>query len=271
MDPNKLREAARELGASDGRLLLQMGIYDSVQVAKEALQRLANIEEIRLPAYFATVADIHERDRHMSGIPSQMGRETAEKLIRAHKHRGELLDGIKVWVADMEVARSALAEEQAEFKEFRRRLLGALKPVGIEKGLLDIELAAVRTQELATARAKIEKLEAGIVAYRKRSATAPVIMDLDEADAWEASFIDVDGKSTDGVVENKKRTFTLDEEESAKADVFIEEHNKKHAGGSVGAIGGRYTFTFTSTSLGGISTVCCACGGEKSLTNFTDW
>lgn len=165
MDPDKLKEAARELGASDGRLLLQMGIYDSVQVAKEALQRLANIEEIRLPAYFATVADIHERDRHMSGIPSQMGRETAEKLIRAHRHRGELLDGIKAWVADMEVARAEGA------------------------------------QELATALAKIRQLEAGISAYRKRSAEINKLLsrqdrDPDDADAWEASLIDVDGKST---------------------------------------------------------------------------
>lgn len=201
MDPDKLREAARELGASDGRLLLEMGIYNAVQVAKEALGRLANIEEVRLPSYFATVADSHERDRHMSGIPSQMGRETAEKLIRAHKHRGELLDGIKAWHADTEAALTEIERLATELKEFRRRLLGALKPVGIEKGLLDIELAAVRTQELAAAQAKIRKLEAGISAYRKRSAEGDKLLsrqnsDLDDADAWEASLIDVDGKST---------------------------------------------------------------------------
>jgi hypothetical protein len=163
MDPDKLRKAALDLGASDGRLLLQMGIYGAVQVAKEALGRLANIEEVRLPSYFATVDDIHERDRHMSGVPSQMGRETAEKLIRAHKHRGELLDGIKAWVADMEVARAEGA------------------------------------QELATALAKIRQLEVGIAAYRKRSAEINKLLsrqdrDLDDADAWEASLIDVDGQ-----------------------------------------------------------------------------
>lgn len=174
MNPEKLLEAARDLGASDGRILLEMGIYSAVQVAKEALQRLANIEEVKLPAYFSTVADAHERDRHMSGIPSQMGRETAEKLIRAHKHRGELLDGIKAWMADAQEA-----EEKA------KALVAELGSWGLAN------------QEIAALKGKVEKLEAGIAAYRKRSAEADsefTRCDFDDADAWEASLIDVDGQ-----------------------------------------------------------------------------
>lgn len=43
-DPKKWLEAADCLGASDGRLLLEMGIYEAVQTAKYALQRLAWID-----------------------------------------------------------------------------------------------------------------------------------------------------------------------------------------------------------------------------------
>lgn len=38
-----------------------------------------------------------------------------------------------------------------------------------------------------------------------------------------------------------------------------------------GVIGGRPTYCFTSTSLGMITTVKCACGEEIPLTNFEDW
>jgi hypothetical protein len=165
MDPDKLRKAALDLGASDGRLLLQMGIYDAVQVAKAALRRLGRLYGPRDPLEVAVNADLVARNRIL------------QEEVAAMK--------------------AAFDEQVAEFKEFRRRLLGVLKPVGIEKGLLDIELAAVRTQELATALAKIERLEAGIAAYRKRSAEADsefTRCDLDDADAWEASLIDVDGK-----------------------------------------------------------------------------
>ena len=64
-----------------------------------------------------------------------------------------------------------LETERAEFAEFRLRLLRALKPVGIESGLLDIELAAVRTQELAAAKAEAAQTKQELAALRDLAET----------------------------------------------------------------------------------------------------
>ena len=40
---------------------------------------------------------------------------------------------------------------------------------------------------------------------------------------------------------------------------------------SQGAIGGRLTFSYTYTGLGPISTVECACGEKKDLTDYDAW
>jgi hypothetical protein len=52
---------------------------------------------------------------------------------------------------------------------------------------------------------------------------------------------------------------------------FISKHNKKH-GVKSGAIGGRYSYIFTPTSLGTVSRVkCCACQAEIDLTDYDEW
>lgn len=38
-----------------------------------------------------------------------------------------------------------------------------------------------------------------------------------------------------------------------------------------GAIGGKTTYSFTSTSLGTICKVECACGQKEDITNYDDW
>lgn len=38
-----------------------------------------------------------------------------------------------------------------------------------------------------------------------------------------------------------------------------------------GAIGGRFTYTFTPTGLGVIVTVKCACGAEVDVTDYWSW
>ena len=111
----------------------------------------------------------------------QHGETEALKMMGAEKRRADELA-------------AQLETERAEFAEFRLRLLRALKPVGIESGLLDIELAAVRTQELAAAKAEAaqtkqelaalrdlaETLAKGISAYRWKSESV--------ATAWENEY-----------------------------------------------------------------------------------
>ena len=111
----------------------------------------------------------------------QHGETEALKMMGAEKRRADELA-------------AQLETERAEFAEFRLRLLRALKPVGIESGLLDIELAAVRTQELAAAKAEAaqtkqelaalrdlaETLAKGISAYRWKSESV--------AAAWENEY-----------------------------------------------------------------------------------
>lgn len=65
------------------------------------------------------------------------------------------------------------------------------------------------------------------------------------------------------------KTFTLDEAEEKRAVAFMKRH--KHPGQNYGAIGGHITYSFTPTGLGTIIVIRCACGGFKSLTDFSAW
>jgi hypothetical protein len=38
-----------------------------------------------------------------------------------------------------------------------------------------------------------------------------------------------------------------------------------------GAIGGRWTYSFTPTGLGTVIKIRCGCGAECDLTNYDDW
>lgn len=67
------------------------------------------------------------------------------------------------------------------------------------------------------------------------------------------------------------RVFTLDPEAYDKMLVFKNEHNIKHKAEGSGAIGGRYTYEFTQTSIGTVQAVSCACGERCDATNYEDW
>lgn len=117
----------------------------------------------------ADLARLTDRLRTM-----QHGETEALKMMGAEKRRADELA-------------AQLETERAEFTEFRRRLLRALKPVGIESGLLDIELvaaanteAAQTKQELAALRDLAETLAKGISAYRWKSESV--------AAAWENEY-----------------------------------------------------------------------------------
>lgn len=64
--------------------------------------------------------------------------------------------------------------------------------------------------------------------------------------------------------------FYISEEEGQVIRAFLDEHNAIHRGKD-GAIGGRFTYSFTPTSLGQITCVKCACGAKINATNFEDW
>ncbi len=66
--------------------------------------------------------------------------------------------------------------------------------------------------------------------------------------------------------------FELNEDEFEKYTLWNSEHIKICPLYNMsGAIGGRLSFIFTPTSLGVITIVKCACGEEKTLTNFNEW
>lgn len=65
--------------------------------------------------------------------------------------------------------------------------------------------------------------------------------------------------------------FVLSEEESKRADDWITAHECPRRGKNSGAIGGRTTFQFTSTTLGVIGVVACACGASEAFTDMSDW
>jgi hypothetical protein len=64
--------------------------------------------------------------------------------------------------------------------------------------------------------------------------------------------------------------FTIDVESMEQMQVFMNEHDRLHKGKD-GAIGGRYTYEFTHTSLGLITVLRCACGAKCDPTKYEDW
>jgi len=65
--------------------------------------------------------------------------------------------------------------------------------------------------------------------------------------------------------------FTIPEKESKIAENWISKHKMVCRIKDVGAIGGKYTWSFTQTSLGCITILKCACGEEIDLTDYRDW
>lgn len=98
-------------------------------------------------------------------------REQIEGLTRyistAHGMEPEPDERFAGWVKFREVVRIIAAHDDSdassEFAEFRRRLLKILKPRGIDNGLIDIELAQIRMQDLAQVRKEIAALRARLV------------------------------------------------------------------------------------------------------------
>ena len=65
--------------------------------------------------------------------------------------------------------------------------------------------------------------------------------------------------------------YELGREQEQKAAAWLGEHRKVHAGEDEGAIGGRYTWTFTPTSLGDVVRLQCCCGAEVDLSEYENW
>ena len=68
--------------------------------------------------------------------------------------------------------------------------------------------------------------------------------------------------------------FELDDKQINELQEWREEHDRKckfSKPDSCGAIGGRFTYCFTPTGLGVLTSVRCACGAEVNLTDTNDW
>lgn len=67
--------------------------------------------------------------------------------------------------------------------------------------------------------------------------------------------------------------FTVDAERVAKIREWKDKHEKeKHKGNSyAGAIGGRYTYEFTPTSIGEFGRIKCSCGDYFDFDDGSDW
>ena len=64
--------------------------------------------------------------------------------------------------------------------------------------------------------------------------------------------------------------FVVCDKDTEKSKEWQEEH-KKVCHVDVGAIGGRFTWSFTQTGLGCITVLKCACGEKLNLTDFESW
>ena len=62
------------------------------------------------------------------------------------------------------------------------------------------------------------------------------------------------------------RTFTLDALQNETIQNWMRDHDCPIT--NVGAIGGRFTFSFTPTSIGTVEKVQCACGEEIDVTDY---
>lgn len=75
--------------------------------------------------------------------------------------------------------------------------------------------------------------------------------------------------------ERDKNTFvfTVDADRVAKIREWKAQHEKEKHGGSgyAGAIGGRYTYEFTPTSIGEFGRIRCSCGDHFDFDDGSDW
>lgn len=65
--------------------------------------------------------------------------------------------------------------------------------------------------------------------------------------------------------------FEIPEKEVEEWKDWRKEHDKVCTQINVGAIGGRFTVSFTSTGLGDIIKIKCSCGEELDLTHSERW
>jgi hypothetical protein len=67
-------------------------------------------------------------------------------------------------------------------------------------------------------------------------------------------------------------TFTIDDIDEKDMRKWIEEHNKTCPWADPnkyrGAIGGRFSYSFTNTSIGQIQTIECCCGEKYCFSNL---
>lgn len=75
--------------------------------------------------------------------------------------------------------------------------------------------------------------------------------------------------------ENKSPPFdlnfgSLNEGQSLKIRIFMDEHCKIH-GHYAGAIGGRFSWIITGTSIGICIAMKCSCDEKIDVTDFSDW
>lgn len=61
-----------------------------------------------------------------------------------------------------------------------------------------------------------------------------------------------------------RKCFDITENEQKAIDEWVEKHTQEKHNGShySGAIGGRYTYEFTPTSIGTVGVIKCSCGDE---------
>jgi hypothetical protein len=65
--------------------------------------------------------------------------------------------------------------------------------------------------------------------------------------------------------------FTVPDEQADASRKWRKEHNKVCKIEDVGAIGGKFTWSFTPTSLGCILVLKCICGEKLDLTDYDNW
>jgi hypothetical protein len=66
-------------------------------------------------------------------------------------------------------------------------------------------------------------------------------------------------------------TFVIPDDEVKEYRKWLKKHNKVCQQKDVGAIGGRFTFSFTPTAIGCGVIIKCACGKEIDLSHSETW
>lgn len=72
-------------------------------------------------------------------------------------------------------------------------------------------------------------------------------------------------------IKNKLIMFDISEKEMTAASEWMDDHSKAHVMKSVGAIGGRWKWSFTPTSIGDVKKISCTCGAECDITDYNMW